>query len=103
MPRSLLGKRFQAELTSARYGVITTEIAEIGTFYDAEPDHQQHPAANWSTICGGGGRELSCASDSGERVTTGVPAGQGAEPGCLRHLRFEQVARPDHQLGVDAG
>ena len=35
---------FQGELTAAGYGAITTEIAEAGPFYYAEPYHQQYLA-----------------------------------------------------------
>jgi peptide-methionine (S)-S-oxide reductase len=37
---------FQAELTKAGYGEITTEIAEAGPFYYAEDYHQQYLAKN---------------------------------------------------------
>jgi peptide-methionine (S)-S-oxide reductase len=39
-------ERFQVELTKARFGEITTEIAEAGPFYYAEPYHQQYLAKN---------------------------------------------------------
>ena len=59
---------FQAELTSARYGAITTEIAEAGPFYYAEPYHQQYLAANPNGYCGLGGTGVSCPIGTG--VTT---------------------------------
>jgi peptide-methionine (S)-S-oxide reductase len=51
---------FQAELTRAGYGGITTEIAEAGPFYYAEPYHQQYLAANPNGYCGLGGTGVSC-------------------------------------------
>ncbi len=51
---------FQAELDRAGYGRITTEIAEAGPFYYAEPYHQQYLAANPNGYCGLGGTGVSC-------------------------------------------
>jgi peptide-methionine (S)-S-oxide reductase len=51
---------FQAELTRAGHGTITTEIAEAGPFYYAEPYHQQYLAANPNGYCGLGGTGVSC-------------------------------------------
>jgi peptide-methionine (S)-S-oxide reductase len=51
---------FQAELTSAGYGEITTEIAEAGPFYYAEPYHQQYLAKNPNGYCGLGGTGVAC-------------------------------------------
>ena len=51
---------FQEILRDARFGDITTEIAEAGTFYYAEPYHQQYLAANPNGYCGLGGTGLSC-------------------------------------------
>ena len=51
---------FQAELDRAGYGSITTEIAEAGPFYYAEPYHQQYLAANPNGYCGLGGTGVSC-------------------------------------------
>ena len=48
-------ERFQAELSKAGYGEITTEIAEAGPFYYAEPYHQQYLARNPNGYCGLGG------------------------------------------------
>ncbi len=53
-------ERFQAELTKARYGQITTEIAEAGPFYYAEDYHQQYLAKNPNGYCGIGGTGVSC-------------------------------------------
>jgi peptide-methionine (S)-S-oxide reductase len=52
--------RFQAELAAAGYGEITTEIAEAGPFYYAEPYHQQYLAKNPNGYCGLGGTGVSC-------------------------------------------
>ena len=51
---------FQAELTRAGYGEITTEIAEAGPFYYAEPYHQQYLAKNPNGYCGLGGTGVTC-------------------------------------------
>jgi peptide-methionine (S)-S-oxide reductase len=51
---------FQAELAQAGFGEITTEIAEAGTFYYAEPYHQQYLAKNPNGYCGLGGTGVSC-------------------------------------------
>jgi peptide-methionine (S)-S-oxide reductase len=51
---------FQAELSRAGYGAITTEIARAGQFYYAEPYHQQYLAANPNGYCGLGGTGVSC-------------------------------------------
>jgi peptide-methionine (S)-S-oxide reductase len=47
--------RFQESLNEARYGAITTEIAPAGSFYYAEPHHQQYLEANPGGYCGLGG------------------------------------------------
>jgi len=52
--------RFQAELTDAGYGAVTTEIAELGAFYYAEDYHQQYLAKNPGGYCGLGGTGVSC-------------------------------------------
>jgi peptide-methionine (S)-S-oxide reductase len=51
---------FQAELTAARYGTITTEIVPASTFYYAETYHQQYLAKNPNGYCGVGGTGVSC-------------------------------------------
>jgi peptide-methionine (S)-S-oxide reductase len=51
---------FQRELSAAGYGQITTEIAEAGPFYYAEPYHQQYLAKNPNGYCGIGGTGVSC-------------------------------------------
>jgi len=52
--------RFQAALTAAGYGEITTEIAEAGPFYYAEDYHQQYLAKNPGGYCGLGGTGVAC-------------------------------------------
>ena len=56
---------FQAELTRAGYGAITTELAEAGPFYYAEAYHQQYLAANPNGYCGLGGTGVSCPVGTG--------------------------------------
>jgi peptide-methionine (S)-S-oxide reductase len=51
---------FQQELETAGYGQITTELAEAGPFYYAEPYHQQYLAKNPNGYCGLGGTGVSC-------------------------------------------
>jgi peptide-methionine (S)-S-oxide reductase len=51
---------YQAELAAAGYGQITTEIAEAGPFYYAEPYHQQYLAKNPNGYCGIGGTGIAC-------------------------------------------
>ena len=51
---------FQAELTRAGYGEITTELAEAGPFYYAEPYHQQYLAKNPNGYCSMVGTGVAC-------------------------------------------
>jgi peptide-methionine (S)-S-oxide reductase len=51
---------YQRELSNAGYGEITTEIAQAGPFYYAEPYHQQYLAKNPNGYCGLGGTGVSC-------------------------------------------
>jgi peptide-methionine (S)-S-oxide reductase len=51
---------FAANLRTARYGEITTEIAPAGTFYYAEDYHQQYLQKNPMGYCGLGGTGVSC-------------------------------------------
>ena len=51
---------FQAELSKAGYGEITTEIAEAGPFYYAEGYHQQYLDRVPNGYCGLGGTGVSC-------------------------------------------
>ncbi len=51
---------FQRELSAARFGPITTEIAAAPEFYYAEDYHQQYLAKNPGGYCGLGGTGVSC-------------------------------------------
>jgi peptide-methionine (S)-S-oxide reductase len=51
---------YQGELDRSGYGRISTEIAEAGPFYYAEPYHQQYLAANPNGYCGLGSTGVSC-------------------------------------------
>jgi peptide-methionine (S)-S-oxide reductase len=51
---------YQQQLTAAKFGEITTEIAPLTTFYYAEPYHQQYLAKNPNGYCGIGGTGVSC-------------------------------------------
>ena len=51
---------YQAVLTGAGYGEITTEIASAPAFYYAEDYHQQYLARNPNGYCGLGGTGVSC-------------------------------------------
>ena len=53
-------ERYQAELSRAGLGHITTEIAAAGPFYYAEDYHQQYLAKNPSGYCGIGGTGVVC-------------------------------------------
>lgn len=51
---------YQAELTKAGLGTITTEIEEAPTVYFAEAYHQQYLAKNPQGYCGIGGTGVTC-------------------------------------------
>jgi peptide-methionine (S)-S-oxide reductase len=51
---------FQAELTKAGYGDITTEVAPLGDYFYAEDYHQQYLGKNPNGYCGLGGTGVSC-------------------------------------------
>jgi len=51
---------FQAQLSAAGYGRITTEILPAHEFYYAEDYHQQYLAKNPDGYCGLGGTGVSC-------------------------------------------
>ena len=51
---------FQAKLTEAGYGAITTEIEDAPEFYFAEDYHQQYLAKNPDGYCGVGGTGVTC-------------------------------------------
>src|ERR671925_1012544 len=56
---------YQRELRDAGYGEITTEIAQAGPFYYAEPYHQQYLAWNPRGYCPDHSTGLSCPVDLG--------------------------------------
>ena len=58
---------YQAALTAAGKGQITTEILPAPTFYYAEDDHQQYLAKNPQGYCGIGGTGVSCPIGLGIR------------------------------------
>ena len=51
---------YQAALSSAGYGKITTEILDAPEFYYAEEYHQQYLAKNPGGYCGLGGTNVAC-------------------------------------------
>ena len=51
---------FQAKLTAAGYGQITTEVEAVPEYYFAEDYHQQYLAKNPNGYCGLGGTGVSC-------------------------------------------
>jgi peptide-methionine (S)-S-oxide reductase len=51
---------YQAKLSEAGYGAITTEILDAPTFYYAEEYHQQYLAKDPGGYCGIGGTGVSC-------------------------------------------
>jgi peptide-methionine (S)-S-oxide reductase len=51
---------YKARLAAAGYGEITTELAESGPFYYAEPYHQQYLQKNPNGYCGLGGTGVAC-------------------------------------------
>jgi peptide-methionine (S)-S-oxide reductase len=58
--------RYQAALSAAGHGEITTEILPAGPFYYAEDYHQQYLAKNPGGYCGLGGTGVSCPAGVGE-------------------------------------
>ena len=56
---------FQAALSTARYGAITTEIVNPGPFYFAEDYHQQYLAKVPHGYCGLGGTGVTCQIGTG--------------------------------------
>ena len=51
---------YQARLSAAGLGTISTEILPLGAFYYAENEHQQYLAKNPGGYCGLGGTGVSC-------------------------------------------
>jgi peptide-methionine (S)-S-oxide reductase len=58
-------ERYQASLTAAGLGEITTEIAPAGTFYYAEAYHQQYLDKHPGGYCGLGGTGVACPVGAG--------------------------------------
>lgn len=56
---------FQARLSAAGFGEITTEIAPAGPFFWAEDYHQQYLSKNPNGYCGLGGTGVSCPIGTG--------------------------------------
>jgi peptide-methionine (S)-S-oxide reductase len=56
---------YQARVSAAGYGPITTEIRPIPAFYYAEDYHQQYLAKNPAGYCGIGGTGVSCPIGTG--------------------------------------
>ena len=57
---------FQAALSAASYGPITSEIMPAPEFYYAEDYHQQYLAKNPMGYCGLGGTGVACPAGLGE-------------------------------------
>jgi len=57
---------YQAALSAAGYGEITTEILPAGPFYYAEDYHQQYLARNPGGYCGLGGTGVACPAGLGD-------------------------------------
>jgi peptide-methionine (S)-S-oxide reductase len=60
--------RYQASLTAAGLGEITTEIAPAGPFYYAEGYHQQYLDKHPNGYCGLGGTGVSCPVGLGAKA-----------------------------------
>jgi peptide-methionine (S)-S-oxide reductase len=56
---------YQAQLTTAGHGAITTEVAPAGDFFYAEDYHQQYLHKNPNGYCGLGGTGVSCPTRIG--------------------------------------
>jgi len=61
--------RYQASLTAAGHGEITTEISPAGPFYYAEAYHQQYLAKNPNGYCGLGGTGVACPVGLGTQAS----------------------------------
>ena len=71
---------FQQELSKARFGEITTELAEAGPFYYAEDYHQQYLAKNPHGYCGIGGTGVACPIGLTAAESSAHPAGGEPRP-----------------------
>ena len=93
---------FQAELSEAGFGRITTEIVEAGPFFYAEDYHQQYLEANPNGYCGIGGTGVSCPIGlPPARASHGRRPGQQLDllPGD-RRPRLPQARRCAIQTGM---
>ena len=61
---------YQAELTKARYGTITTEIADAPAYYFAEDYHQQYLAKNPNGYCPDHSTGIACPVGLGVGAAT---------------------------------
>jgi peptide-methionine (S)-S-oxide reductase len=67
---------YQAELTKAGYGTITTEIVPAAAFYFAEDYHQQYLAKNPSGYCPDHSTGVACPIGLGVPATASEPIRQ---------------------------
>ncbi len=58
-------QQYQAALTAAGYGAVTTEVRDAPEFYYAEDYHQQYLAKNPGGYCGLGGTGVALAAAAG--------------------------------------
>ncbi len=65
--------RYQARLSAAGYGAVTTEIRLAPPFYYAEGYHQQYLAKNPGGYCGLGGTGVACPVGVSSAVTKETP------------------------------
>ena len=56
---------YQARLSQAGYGPITTEVLQAPAYYMAEDYHQQYLAKNPGGYCGIGGTGVTCPIGTG--------------------------------------
>ena len=63
---------YQQQLSRAGYGTITTEVAEAGAFFYAEPYHQQYLSKNPDGYCPDHGTGVACPIGLGVAATSGV-------------------------------
>jgi peptide-methionine (S)-S-oxide reductase len=64
---------YQAELTRAGYGTITTEIADAPAYYFAEDYHQQYLAKVPNGYCPDHSTGVTCPLPTGVKAQAGVP------------------------------
>ena len=89
---------YQAELSSAGYGAITTEISPAGPFYYAEPYHQQYLSKNPNGYCPDHGTGVACP------VGLGVDAAaQGVRGGFLSSGAPIALEADDHSPASASG